>query len=327
MLRSARDRANGTASVAEDLRKIEEFVKRGIDRSSTRGLAIFSCSAHDLFEVVSLPVPVRNRVIINSAPAVGQLESFVQDYDRFGVLLVDKQRARMFVFELGELTDHSELFEELPREYDSRGHSDQGYDRERHHVDELLTQHLRHAAAVAFHVFQERGFEHFSIGAPDAIAHELEMQIHQYLKDRLCGRISISAASSLDEIRHAALDLEADVDRRLEGEIVSKLRDAVGSGSKGIIGLEPVLRALSEHRVERMMVSDGFSESGWRCGSCQALATVGRLCPVCEAEMEPLDDVVEDAVEDALASGIKVDICVGNADLDVLGRVGALLRY
>ena len=43
--------------------------------------------------------------------------------------------------------------------------------------------------------------------------------------------------------------------------------------------------------------------------------------------MEPLDDVVEDAVEDALASGIKVDICVGNADLDVLGRVGALLRY
>jgi peptide chain release factor subunit 1 len=327
LLKSAREKANGTPSVTEDLKKIEDYVRNGFDRSATRGLAFFACSAHDLFEVIPMPVPVRSRVVINAAPAVGQLEQFVQDYDRFGVLLVDKQRARMFVFELGELIDKSELYEELPRDYDTRGHSDQGYEREKHHVDELLAQHLRHATQVAFHVFQQHGFEHLTIGAPDAIAAEVESALHPYLRDRYCGRIPVAPGAAIDEISRAAIQLEADVDRRNEAEAVSRLRDAVGAGNKGIAGLEPVLRALHEHRVERLLVSSNFIESGWRCQACRALATVGRSCPVCENEMEPLEDVVEEAVEDALVHGVKVDICEGNADLDVLGRIGALLRY
>jgi hypothetical protein len=43
--------------------------------------------------------------------------------------------------------------------------------------------------------------------------------------------------------------------------------------------------------------------------------------------MVAVDDVVEEAVEAALAQSCRVEICVGNADLDVLGRIGALLRY
>jgi hypothetical protein len=43
--------------------------------------------------------------------------------------------------------------------------------------------------------------------------------------------------------------------------------------------------------------------------------------------MERVTDIVEDAIELALNQGCKVDICVANADLDVLGRIGALLRY
>lgn len=327
LLREARDHAGTDASVADDLRRMSEYVRAGVDRSRTRGLAMFACSAQGLWKVVALPVPVRNRILVNRAPAVGQLEHVLHEYERFGVLLADKQRARMFVFELGELTDHSELLEELPRDYDARGHSDQGYDREQHHVEELTHQHLRHAADVAFQIFQEHRFEHLTIGAPDAIARELEGALHPYLRERLRGRINVAVGAGLEEIRHAALDLEAEVERRAEADRVERLRDAVGSGTKGVAGLDAVLAALNEHRVERLLVSDGFGEPGWRCDGCATLATVGRTCKGCGAEMERLDDVVEDAVEQALAEGAKVDICVGNADLDVLGRVGALLRY
>ncbi len=328
LLKAAREQANGSASVAGDLKRIEDFVRAGFDRSAVRGLAIFTCSAHDLWKVIPLPVPVHNRLLINSVPAVGQLESVVQDYNKFGVLLADKERARIFVFEMGTLTDHSELLEQLPRDYDTRGHSDQGYEREKHHVDALASQHLRHAAQAAFEAFQETGFERFTIGAPDAIAHDLEAQLHPYLRERLVGRIGVSVAASVDEIRHAALDVEAEVDRKREGDLVTKLRDAVGAGQKGVAGLESVLRALHERRVERLLVSSGFSEAGWLCVACGALAAIGRTCPVCgEGDMDHLDDVVEEAVDQALTQGLKVDICVGNADLDVLGRVGALLRY
>jgi hypothetical protein len=43
--------------------------------------------------------------------------------------------------------------------------------------------------------------------------------------------------------------------------------------------------------------------------------------------MVRVPDVVEDAIEEGLTQGVRVTICDGNADLDVLGRIGALLRY
>jgi peptide subunit release factor 1 (eRF1) len=328
LLRSAKEKANGSESVAADLRRIEEYVKAGIDRTTTRGLAIFSCTAHDLFRVIPLPVPVRNRVVINAVPAVGPLESVVQGHTGFGVLLADRQRARVLVFELGQLTEHSELFEELPRDYDERGDRERGsYDRDRQHVDELATQHLRHAAQTAFEVFQRTNFTALTIGAPDNIARELESMLHPYLRDRLCGRIGVPAGASLDEIRAASAELELAERHTREAELVERLRAAVATG-RAVAGLEPVLRALHERRVEHLLVSADYRDSGWSCTACGALATIGRTCPVCATpDMVAADDVVEDAIEQSLLHGVKVHLCDANADLDVLGRIGALLRY
>jgi peptide chain release factor subunit 1 len=328
LLRVAREQSNGSESVATDLRRIEDYVRSGIDRSAVRGLAFFACSAHDLFQVVPLPVPVTNRVVVNAAPAVGPLESVVQGHDRFGVLLVDRQRARMLVFEFGEITDHSELFEELPRDYDERGHSERGSEREKHHIDELATQHLRHAAKVAFEVFQRTRFGSLTIGASDPVAKEVESLLHPYLRERLGGRLNVSPTASTDEIRVAALALEADGKKTREAALIEKVRAGTGTGNRAVAGLEPVLRALHERRVEQLLVSAGFRQPGWSCGSCEALATIGRTCPVCGTDgMASVEDIVEDAVDHGLAQGVKVHVCDGNADLDVLGRVGALLRY
>jgi peptide chain release factor subunit 1 len=74
-------------------------------------------------------------------------------------------------------------------------------------------------------------------------------------------------------------------------------------------------------------VSEGYEAPGWRCRSCGHVARKGRTCPLCEQPMTQVDDVVEEAVEEALAQACRVAVCVGNADLDVLGRIGALLRF
>ena len=76
-----------------------------------------------------------------------------------------------------------------------------------------------------------------------------------------------------------------------------------------------------------LSVSQGYVESGWRCAGCHALAVIGRRCKRCGTDMAEVDDLVEESVEAALAQSCQVEICIGNADLDVLGRIGALLRY
>lgn len=325
LLRRARAKANGTESVHHDIRRIEEYVKQGFDRSRTRGLAIFACSAHDLFEVVALPVPVRNQVVVNHTPAVGQLESVVQERPRFGVLLADRQRARIFVFELGELVERSEVVDALPRDYDQRGEKERGD--VVHHVDELANQHLRHAARAAFHVYQDQTFDYLSLGGPDELVGQLEAVLHPYLKERLCERISVPVGASLDEVGHAAAEVELRQERRKEARLVDQLRETAGGGHRGAAGLADVLAVLGQRRADTLLVSQGFQEAGWACRHCDLLAVSGPTCPACQSAMERADDVVEEAVEQALGQSCHVEICIDNADLDVLGRVGALLRF
>jgi len=324
VLRSARPRANGHRSVHDDLRRIEAYVKGGLDRHATRGLAIFACSSSDLWEVIELPKPVRSCLVINHAPAVGQLESMMQEHETIGVLLADKQRARLFVFELGVLAERTELIDELPRDYDIRGERERGTPA--HHREELAHQHLRNAARAAFDLWQARGFHHLALGGSDVVASELEQLLHPYLRDRLCGRVSLGVAASPIEVLAAAEVLEADVERAREAALVERLKQAAVTGGRGVAGLPGTLEALSQRRVERLVVSKGFAQEGWRAAD-GGLALVGPTHPQSGAAMERVDDVVEDALEEALTQGIPVTICVGNADLDVLGRIGALLRY
>ncbi len=325
MLRAARVRANGHRSVHDDLSKIEAYVRGGLDRSETRGLAIFACAATDLWEVIELPVPVRSRVVINHSPAVGVLESLVQEHESIGVLLADRQIARLFVFEMGRLVERTELIDELPRDYDARGMRERGTPE--HHVDELAHQHLRNAARAAFELWQSHRFEHLAIGAPDAIANELQGALHPYLRERLCGHLHVGVGASHAEVRQAAEVTEGAVERARNATLVARLREAAATGRRGVVGLAGTLVVLNEHRVDRLVVSKGFAQEGWRCPESGALAAVGPTNPANGVVMERVDDVVEDAIEEALSQGLGVTICPADADLDVMGRIGALLRY
>lgn len=312
-------------SVRDDLERMQRHVQDGIDRSGTRGLVMLSCTAQGFWKVVDLPVPVHNQLVVNAGPALTQLERVLDEYEPLGVLLADKQRARVFVFELGELVECREEFEQLPRQDDPAGQLNR--DQVQDLTAEKAHQHLRHAAAVAFDVWQRKRFAHLLVGAPEEIAGELEGSLHPYLRERLGPRLNVATTASHDEVRAAALELERRMERAREQEAVDRLRDAAQGGGRGAAGLKPTLEALVARRVDTLLVSDGYAAPGWRCGGCDALATVGRRCPVCGGEMDQVDDVVEDAVHQALAQGSRVEICVENADLDVLGRVGALLRF
>ena len=327
MVRPARERQHreGQGSLWADLKRIEEHVKGGIERSHVRGLAMFSCSAHDFWEVLELAVPVRDRLVVNHTPYVRELEAVVARHPRFAVLLADRQRARLFLFHQGELLEKQEQLDLLPRHDDDGGQL--GKDQVAGHAAAAAHRHLKHAAAAAFALHQEQGYDHLVLCGPDEITAELERELHAYLRSRIAGRIHLAVHAADDEIRQTAEEVEAAVERDREAAVVDRLRQAVGSGNGGVAGLQPVLDALVARRVDTLLVSEGFEAPGWRCPQCAWVGTRGRRCPLCSADMEPVEDVVEEAVEEALAQACRVSVCRDNADLDVLGRVGALLRY
>jgi len=311
----------------DDLALMSDHVRTQLDRHGVRGIAMFSCAAKNYWKVIALPVPVANRLSASQSPVVGPLEAIVHELEPLGVLLVDRQRARMFIFQFGEIVERTELFEPLPREYDRRDEASRGSrEREQHHIDELAQQHFRHSGEVIFRLFQEKGFGRLSIGATDDVHAALEHHLHPYLRERLAPRIHVPVAAKETEIAKAAFEVEHLVEVEREQLMVLKLRDGLGAGSKAVAGLGAVLERLNERRVATLLFSNGFEESGWSC-ACGALAVKGPKCPVDGQEMSRVDDVVSDAVDAALLEGAQIVPCNGNADLDVHGRIGALLRY
>jgi len=333
LLREAREKAAGfgpeaARSVAADLDRIAGWVKAGFDRSHIRGLAFFACSADGCFEVVESPLPVCNEIVVNHTPHVRPLESILQAYERFAVVLVDRQRARLFRFELGERTEHTEVFDAVPRGTDQPGHLAQG-SRGAHvqrHSEEVAHRHLKHAAEVTFSELRQRPVEHVILGGPHEVVVEFVGLLHPWVRERVADQLVIPATAGADEVRQAALSVEAALARRSEAALVERLRGAVVTGG-GVAGLEATLAALVERRVDQLLVSEGYATEGWRCRACGYLGPMGRRCPVCTNEMDLVDDVVEEAVEEALANKCRVQMVRENADLDVLGRIGALLRF
>ena len=328
LLKRTKHRVNGHAthpSVAADLDRMARHVK-GFGRSGAKGLAMFSCSEAGLWEVFELPVNVTNQLVVHGGPHVHQLEEIVDEYQRFGVLLCDRQRARMFVYEMGELVEHTEVIDTLARHSDDdRG--DHVKTRLDHQMAEQTQQHLRHAASLAFEVYQRHGFEHLIVGGPVELRGELEHALHPYLRDRLADHVAIAVNAPVNQIRKAAHEVEEHVERRTEAAVVTRLREAAGARTRGVVTLGATLDALNTHRVETLVVSSGYEAEGWRCPACHALAIMGRSCPTCGDEMLHITDIVEEAVAEALMQHCRVEVCVGNADLDVAGRIGALLRY
>ncbi len=329
LVRRVRDQGNGNGgldpSVLADLQRIEAFVGEGLDRSVVRGLAMFSSSAAGLWRVVQLPVPVHSRLTVGAAPALSQLTSVVEQLQTIGIVLIDRHQSRILVFSGGEVVEHNQSIEEAPRERDDRGQAERGDLSS--HFDELAMQHIRETARVVFDVFQKHSIDRVTLGGAPEAMRELEAELHQYVRDRLVPSLGLGVNASLGEIRSAMLDIEARSERAEEAAAVARLRDAVGAGTMGVAGLAETLAAVEERKVELLLVSDGYEAPGWRCPECSRLAVVGPTCPTCSSEMERTDDVVEEAIQEAIRQSCEIEMCVENADLDVLGRIGAILRY
>ena len=155
LLRDARHRFDGDESVAALTSSgSSALVRRGIDRSQVRGLAIFACSAEGLWEVIELPgpgpQPRRREPRARGGPARGRAPRARADRRADGrppagphVRLRDGEAGRA----VRAVRRH--------RPRDRQGRARPG--RRPGQSQAARTQaHLRNAASVAFDVWQER---------------------------------------------------------------------------------------------------------------------------------------------------------------------------
>ena len=318
--RAARDE---DPSVREDVDRIRGLFG-GFDFQGAHGVAVFACGTEGLLEVIKLPRPVDNAVVIDEAPYVEPLVE-VQAGARYGVVLVNRQTARVFRGSRDRLDEVLRIQDEVHRRHDQGGLSQARYQRS---VDKEAQDHLKHTADELLRLHKRRVFEALLVGAPEAIFKEFCERLHPYLSERVVGRIEVDVEHpGVDEVQALAAGEINAYERKLEKETLDRLEQAMATG-RGAAGLDDTLNALNEQRVEVLLLQDNFDAAGVRCPQCGWLGPSGvKSCLVDGTETVARDDITDLAVRRAITQSAQIVRVRDDERLEPMGSIAAVLRF
>lgn len=315
-------------SLRADLTRLDEFIQQEITTNRQRALAAFSCSGHKFWQTYQLPRVVRNTLIADRVPYVRPLTGILAEYHRYCVVLVDRVRGRIFENYMGDIREHAEMLDDVPRRVREAGLGGrEERNIERHH-DQAVHQHFKHLADATFRLFQRDKFDWLILGGHRDVLREFKPQLHPWLRERWVGDFHADPATiTVPEVQAHALEIEGHVEWKHEQELARALTQKSSAGDLAVAGLSATVGAIARGEAQTVLVESGFELPGYVCLHCHLPLLEPTECPHCHRPAEPCPDVVDEVIELAMLRNCQIEHIHGNSPLRDAGRIGALLRY
>lgn len=308
----------------EDIKRIGTFFDHEYDRQG-RGVVCFSWQAQDFWRSYTLLVPVEDAVFVGLRPYIRPLSDLWDDYDRFGVIMVDREGARVFVYHLGALEDSAGTLGTEVKRHKQGGWAAQKLQR---YEDQEAKHNLKDAAEWADGYLRQHKVTRVVLsGTEGNLAQFYELLPHS-LQDHVVGRINLDMNASPAEVWEHAFAIATEAQKQAETKLLEQVITLAHKGGTGAVGLADTLSTLQQGRVRQLLVDPTFHAPGRQCTSCGAVVIEPlETCPYCGGHLAEIADVVNLAVHQAMDAGLKVSAVEHNPRLAEVGHIAAVLRY
>lgn len=312
-------------SVNADLQDIQRALDDQLPELG-RGAAFFACRKRGIWRQIALPIPLPDRIQIGPRPYLRPLLRCWGRSDRMLVALLSREQSRFFVSHLGTVEEiyrvkgqriRGMLTDRVPR------------DRRDALANQLMKDEAKALASMTEVIGRELETSHFLLCAPPDMNAAFRAHLSKSLS-RL-GMFEANVHASPTEIGAAAAAIQEQLKVREERELVDQLHEA--SPVAVSTGVQETLDCLSEGRVLTLVADDSYAADGTHCRQCGCLFESTQLskCPACgETDLEPIDDLVEAALQQALERRAQVVFVRDPACRSALAEkapLQALLRY
>jgi peptide subunit release factor 1 (eRF1) len=297
-----------------------------------KGLVIFCDARHGFWWDREVPVSLPNVARFERTPYLRPLIEILDEYERYGVVLLDKEKARVFTVHVGEIEEHEAIFDDVPRRTVTTS-TDRLWSQknlQRHH-DAHVHEHAVRVAERVRELAERYRFDRLIVGGTVEAVGELMRVLPKRVSERVVGTISLPVTASASEVLAEVLRIEEQVERQAEHRLVESLLTAAGKGDRAVVGPTATLEALHEGRVWRLVYVGDHALAGSVCAQCGALfwEPQRETCWYCGGTLETAPDFLNRVLERTLALGGSVEEVRGPAAerLKAAGGVGAFLRY
>jgi peptide chain release factor subunit 1 len=307
-----------------DVERIERFFEYEHDRQG-RAVACFSCQAHKFWRGYPLLVPVPSTVHVGRRPYVKPLSDLWDNYGRFGVIMIDREGARLFIYHLGALEESAGTLGTEVKHHKQGGWAAQKLQR---YEDQEAKHNLKDAAEWAdAYLNQQRVTRVVLAGTEENLA-QFRGQLPRGLEDKVVGQVSLDTNASPTEAWEHAFEVAQEAQRRAEEEHLDQIITVAHKGGAAALGLADTLAALQQGRVHQLLVASEFHAAGRQCANCGAFVLTDlTACPYCGGKLVVSSDVVNLAVHRAIDAGLKVSALDRSPRLVEVGGIAAVLRY
>lgn len=316
----------------KDISAVERYFDHEYDWQG-KGVAVFSCLEQDFWRAYPLAVPVDNHVYVSDRPYIKPLTDILDAYGRYGVVLVDQEGARLFLFRLGELQEASGTIGKEIKRTKHGGGSTAGRRggaavRTGRREEEAALRNLKEAAELTAKFCEGGRCSRIIIGGTEQTVAQFQEMLPKELQEQVVGSFPAMMTASEAEVLDRSLEIIAEYEREKENELVNSAITAAAKGGAGVIGLADTLGAVYEGRVHILLVAEGYRATGYRCEQCGYIAAQAKKrCPFCDGKVKQIDDVVDLIVREVIDQGGRVEVVRENPALEKAGYIAALLRY
>lgn len=326
----AKNLLRDTCGFEEDVQAIETYLNHSFDWKSP-GLVLFSSRGGEFFQAFPTAVSFRNRLRITPKPYLKPLGHLLEYYSHYGVMLVDRVGARFFAYHLGELQESNGFMgEEIHKLKQGRGSAaigrrggTGGASRE----EENARRNLRDAASAAVDFFANKPIRRLFLGGTAETAAQFRELLPKQMQSCLAGTFAMDMNAGEHEVRRETLRLLQMANTEREKKLVKTLLGAEARGGTAVLGLDDTLEAVSNRRVQTLVISDGFRMPGFVDHSSGFVVANLAKSPFSDKELTAVDDVIDSAFTLSLNQGAHVEVVRDDPDLDNAGKIGALLRF
>ena len=332
--RTYQDHSPERESLDKDLERISRYLDTDL-QPSANGVAIFACSAGEMFEAVQLTAPIeRHSLYIGDQPHLYPLARIESQYPRYAAVLTDTNSARILVVATGEVVDDRELKGVKTRRNSQGGWSQARFQR---HLENFHLQHVKEVVDVLDRIVQDEGIEQIVIAGDEVVTPLLHEQMPKQLAEKVVDRVRIESGAPVDEVLKTTLEAMKRSDQASDVEAVDAVVGAYRAGGLGVVGPEETLEAFSQGQVDELLINASVRDlRSLASPSVQAAATdAGLEQPAVEptaageaAEENPaVVRMADELILKARQTAARIRFIEDGSLLAPYGGVAAFLRF